>query len=107
VDVRRLSRQLGSARRLPELAGDDSTAGELRVRWRQGVGLVELREALSQHRDKLATIRPDVDERALESLKFSAAVPELLARETVAERMADPPAVLHVVAAPVRAVNAL
>jgi len=41
-----------------------------------------------------------------ESLKFSVAVPEQLARETVAERMADPPAVRRVVAAPVRAVNA-
>jgi ATP-dependent Lhr-like helicase len=92
---------------LPELAGDDSTAGELRVRWRTGVGLVELREALSRRRDELPTTRPDVDDRALESLKFSAAVPEQLARETVAERMADPPAVGSVVAAPVRAVNAL
>ena len=91
---------------LPELAGADSTAGELRVRWRTGVGLVELREALSRRRDELPTTRPDVDDRALESLKFSAAVPEQLARETVAERMADPPAVRRVVAAPVRAVNA-
>jgi hypothetical protein len=46
-----------------------------------------------------------VDDQAIERLKFSAAVPVELARETLSERLVDPEGVLRTVDAPTKTVG--
>ena len=79
----------GLAAGLPAVVDPDATVGELRLRLKSGVGSRELRRALDAAGESLAAVRADVADEAVRELKFSAAVPLELARETVAERLAD------------------
>lgn len=88
---------------LPDLV--DEPVGDLRLRLKPHVNASELRSALESRADALPDVRPGVDDAALEGLKFSAAVPEDVARETVAERLADPSAVRATVSAPLREIR--
>lgn len=56
-------------------------------------------------RDLAAKLRrPDIDERALNGLKFSALLPRELAVDTLAARLADFPAAVSVLSEPIRLV---
>ncbi len=79
----------GLAAALPAAVDQDAAVGELRLRLQPGVGADELRRALDAAATSLRTARADVTDEAVSELKFSAAVPFDLARETVAERLAD------------------
>jgi ATP-dependent Lhr-like helicase len=50
---------------------------------------------------------PDIDKKALEGLKFSAALPERLATATLAARLANLPGAAEILAAPTRFVSVI
>ena len=87
---------------LGDLVDRDASVGDLRLRLRKHVTSTELRKALDRRRDDLVAARPAIDDDAVAGLKFSAAVPRALAQETLAARLADPPAVLATLQAIIR-----
>jgi ATP-dependent Lhr-like helicase len=70
---------------LPSVVDPRQRIDEKSIRLQPGVTVAELSAALSdvQWRD------PDVDENALRGLKFSAALPSELAKQTLAARLGD------------------
>ncbi|MGV0849867.1 ATP-dependent helicase, partial [Mycolicibacterium phlei] len=70
---------------LPSVADPRQRIDEKSIRLQPGVTVAELSATLSdvQWRD------PDVDENALRGLKFSAALPSELAKQTLAARLGD------------------
>jgi ATP-dependent Lhr-like helicase len=66
----------------------------------------QLRHVLVSRREHLLAATPSVDDQAIESLKFSVAIPRALARDTVGQRLVDPKAVQETLHAPLDAVTA-
>jgi ATP-dependent Lhr-like helicase len=87
---------------LDDLVDPDASVGELRLRLRSGIDSSALRSVLELRREQLRRIRPIVDDASVEGLKFSAALPRELAKDTLAERLADPETVRAVAKAPIR-----
>jgi ATP-dependent helicase Lhr and Lhr-like helicase len=90
---------------LADLVVPDAPVGDLALRMRREVDRGQLHAALDRERERLSTATPTVDDRAIENLKFSAAVPLKLARETVSERLVDTDGVLRTVDAPIATAN--
>jgi ATP-dependent Lhr-like helicase len=82
---------------LADLVVPDAPVGDLALRMRREVDPRQLRAALDRERERLSTAAPAVDDWAIENLKFSAAVPPKLARETVSERLVDRDGVLRTI----------
>ncbi|WP_233604436.1 DEAD/DEAH box helicase [Micromonospora sp. HM5-17] len=74
--------------------------GDLRLRLRRDLTPAEWRDGIADGADVLCL--PDVDEDALSGLKFTAALPQRLARATLAARLADLPAAIQVLREPTR-----
>jgi ATP-dependent Lhr-like helicase len=87
---------------LADLVDPTESVGALRLRLHPGASVGHLSAALSARREQLATTEPDVDERAVGTLKFSAAIPRELACQTIRERLIDGAAVLSTVDAGIR-----
>jgi ATP-dependent Lhr-like helicase len=64
-----------------------------------------LQSVLGSRRRGLLAAEPPVDDQAIENLKFSAAIPRDLARDTVSRRLADQESVRETLAAPLKAVT--
>jgi ATP-dependent helicase Lhr and Lhr-like helicase len=92
----------GLAAALPAAVDQDAAVSELRLRLRPGISAKDLRHALDAAGPSLTTTRAEVTDEAVSQLKFSAAVPVALARETLAERLADAPGVAAASAASIR-----
>jgi hypothetical protein len=67
------------------------------IAWKQrevGFELRQVHDALRRARgliaDGVGNLRPFVEQRAVDELKFSEMLPPLLARQTLEQRMADP-----------------
>ena len=90
---------------LPDLI--DSAVGDLCLQLRPDASPAQLRAVLRERRDQLVTTAPAIDEKAVDGLKFSAAIPRKLAVETVSQRLTDREAVLETVDAPIRNVAIL
>jgi ATP-dependent Lhr-like helicase len=82
---------------LANLVDPEAPVGDLALRMRREVDPRQLHAALDRERERLSTAAPAVDDRAIENLKFSAAVPPKLARETVSERLVDRDGVLRTI----------
>jgi ATP-dependent Lhr-like helicase len=82
---------------LADLVVPDAPVGDLALRMRGEVDPRQLHAALDRERERLSTAAPAVDDQAIENLKFSAAVPPELARETVSERLVDRDGVLRTI----------
>ena len=80
----------------------DPAVSDLFVQARSGTSREDLRAALRDRRDQLASASPAIDEEAVDGLKFSAAIPRKLADQTVRARLTDPEAVLRTVDATLR-----
>jgi ATP-dependent Lhr-like helicase len=78
----------------------DGQFDDLSIRLQDDVTPQRWREAVTAAAGRLSF--PDVDERALAGLKFSAALPPQLATDTLAARLADLDAAAQVLAEPVR-----
>ncbi|WP_322753664.1 DEAD/DEAH box helicase [Frankia sp. Cas3] len=87
---------------LGELVDPDAAVGDLRVRLHPHVTAADLRGMIDRRSADLVVARPDIDDDAVKGLKFSAAVPGELGRQTLAERLADPGAVQACVRATIR-----
>lgn len=85
---------------LADLVVPDASVGDLKLQLRPEADAGQLRAALEQRREQLTEDVPRIDDRAVENLKFSAAVPIELARDTVSKRLTDPVGVLQAVDAP-------
>lgn len=72
---------------------------------RPEVSAGQLRHVLKSRRERLLATAPPVDEQAIESLKFSAAIPRELARDTVSRRLADRSAVRDTLDTPLNALT--
>jgi ATP-dependent helicase Lhr and Lhr-like helicase len=92
----------GLAGALPAAVDPDAAVGELRLRLRPGISAEDLRRALDAAGTSLTTARAEITDESVRELKFSAAVPVALARETLAERLADVSGVAAASAASVR-----
>jgi ATP-dependent Lhr-like helicase len=92
----------GLAAALPAAVDPDAAVSELRLRLRPGISAKDLRRALDAAGPSLTTARAEVTDEAVTELKFSAAVPLALARETLAERLADVSGVTAASAASIR-----
>ena len=87
---------------LADLADPAMVIDGLRLRLRPGASISQLRSVLGGRRDQLALTEPDVDEKAIDALKFSAAIPRELACQTVRQRITDRAAVLSTIDAAIR-----
>ena len=105
MDVRRVRSQQRASDVLADLVIPDAPVGDLALRIRGEVDPRQLHAALDRKRERLSTTAPAIDDQAIENLKFSAAVPLKLARETVSERLADADGVLQTVDAPITAAH--
>jgi ATP-dependent Lhr-like helicase len=85
---------------LADLVVRDAPVADLMLRLRPEADARQLRAALDQRREQLMAAAYEVDDRAVENLKFSAAVPVELARDTVSKRLADPEGVRQAVDVP-------
>ena len=90
---------------LPDLVDSDVTVGPLRLGMRPDVTASQIRVAIEDGRDRLIASAPSVDDRAVDALKFSAAVPRSLAVETVSRRLSDPAGVRSTVDSVIRDVR--
>lgn len=79
---------------VPEICEPTTTFTNDHVAIRADASAVELRDGLEQARkrfgDDLAGVQPEVSDRAIQDLKFSEMLPEELAVNTLAARLADP-----------------
>jgi ATP-dependent Lhr-like helicase len=87
---------------LADIADPGGSVGGLCLRLQPSVSVDQLSASLGARREQLATTEPDVDEQAVGALKFSAAIPWELARQTVRQRLTDGAAVLSTVDAAIR-----
>ncbi|MGN9811552.1 DEAD/DEAH box helicase [Micromonospora sp. BQ11] len=85
---------------LSEVADPTQRYDDAWIRLRPDAGREMMRLATSDARERICL--PDVNEKALDGLKFSAALPERLAMATLAARLADVTAARAVLAEPVR-----
>jgi hypothetical protein len=60
---------------LADLVVPDAPVGDLTLRIRREVDPRQLHAALERERERLSTAAPTVDDRTIENLKFSVAVP--------------------------------
>ena len=90
---------------LPGLVDSDVTVGPLRLGMRPDVTASQIRVAIEDGRDRLIASAPSVDDRAVDALKFSAAVPRSLAVETVSRRLSDPAGVRSTIDSVIRDVR--
>ena len=87
---------------LDDLVAGDGNVGDLRLRLRPNVTSLELAEAIRSRYDAILSARPNIDDEAVEGLKFAAALPRHLAVDTLATRLVDVPAVRAVLRSLVR-----
>jgi ATP-dependent Lhr-like helicase len=92
---------------LADLVDPTESVGALRLRLQPGVSAGHLSAALGARREQLAAIKPDVDEGAVRALKFSAAIPRELARQTISQRLTEGAAVLSTVDAGIRSATTI
>lgn len=85
---------------LSELADPTQRYDDASIRLRPDLSRAVVREAVTDAAGRLCL--PDVNEKALDGLKFSIALPHRLAVATLAARLADLPAAQAVLAEPVR-----
>jgi ATP-dependent Lhr-like helicase len=85
---------------LGEVADETQRVGDLSIRLRADLRPASWRSVLDAVRDRLQL--PEVDEKALAGLKFSAALPRQLAVATLATRLANLDHARAVLAEPVR-----
>ncbi|MGV9806767.1 DEAD/DEAH box helicase [Micromonospora chersina] len=85
---------------LSELADPTQRYDDASIRLRPDVDRDMVREAMADAAGRVCL--PDVNDKALEGLKFSTALPERLAIATLAARLADVPAAQVVLGEPVR-----
>jgi ATP-dependent Lhr-like helicase len=85
---------------LADLVIPDASVEDLMLQLQPEADARQLRAALDQRREQLTAGASSVDDRAIKNLKFSAAVPADLARDTVSKRLADPEGVRQAVDAP-------
>jgi ATP-dependent Lhr-like helicase len=90
---------------LADMTEPGAPVTDLALPIRPDVSPRQLRYVLASRRKHLLEGAPPVDDQAIQSLKFSAAVPQTLARETVAQRLADPEAVRETLDASLSAVT--
>ncbi|MGW5555611.1 DEAD/DEAH box helicase [Micromonospora sp. NPDC003944] len=81
---------------LSELADPGQRYDDASIRLRPDVDRAMVRQAMAEAADRICL--PDVSDKALAGLKFSAALPERLAVATLASRLADIPAAQAVLA---------
>nr|WP_273377603.1 DEAD/DEAH box helicase [Actinopolymorpha pittospori] len=79
----------GLAQGLSDLVDDTAPVGDLRLRLKSHVRAADLRAALDSRADLIVGGRPVIDDASLEGLKFSAALPPDLGRDTLAARLRD------------------
>ncbi|MEH0929073.1 DEAD/DEAH box helicase [Micromonospora sp. CPCC 205558] len=85
---------------LSELVDPTQRYDDASIRLRPELNSTMVREAMADAADRICL--PDINDRALAGLKFSAALPERLAVATLAARLADIPAARAVLAQPAR-----
>jgi ATP-dependent Lhr-like helicase len=90
---------------LAEITDPGAPVTDLALPLRPEVSPGQLRHVLGSQRERLLAAGPTVDDQAIENLKFSAAIPRTLARETVSRRLADQKAVQETLDAPLNAVT--
>ncbi|MDG4771153.1 DEAD/DEAH box helicase [Solwaraspora sp. WMMD792] len=86
-----------------DLADPTQRPDDTSIRLRDGVDRSGWLAATSDAADRICL--PEIDEKALHGLKFSAALPRRLAEATLAARLADVPSAQAVLAEPVRFVH--
>lgn len=86
MDVGGISRQPNTARITSGLANRRQRVGDHAVRLYLNMSLSDVKNALT---GQLAEKLPEVNDSAVEGLKFASVLPDELARATVAERLAD------------------
>jgi ATP-dependent Lhr-like helicase len=100
---------LAANRALASGLGDITVPGapvtDLALPLRPEVPPGQLQYVLGSRREGLLAAEPSVDDQAIENLKFSAAIPRDLARDTVSRRLADQEAVQETLDAPLKAVT--
>lgn len=95
----------GLAQGLAAIVDSNSPVGDLQLTLKPHVRGADLREALDEGVTFTRTSQPIVDDRAIDGLKFSAAIPAGMATETIATRLADDAGVLNTIRAPTREVS--
>jgi ATP-dependent Lhr-like helicase len=90
---------------LADMADPGAPVTDLALPLRPGVSTGQLRHVLESRRERLLATPPPVDDQVIESLKFSAAIPRELARDTISRRLADNKAVQETLDAPLNAVT--
>jgi ATP-dependent Lhr-like helicase len=88
---------------LADMADPGAPVTGLALPLRPEVSAGQLRHVLESQREHLLAAEPPVNDQAIESLKFSTAIPRELARDTVSQRLADQKAVQETLDAPLKA----
>nr|WP_272956160.1 DEAD/DEAH box helicase [Actinopolymorpha rutila] len=90
---------------LGDLLDGTASVGDLRLRLKPYVRAADLRAALDERREALLDARPNVDDAALDGLKFSSAVPTQLGQDTLSERLQDQFGLQHALGSVLREVQ--
>lgn len=90
---------------LADMTDPGAPVTDLALPLRAEVPPEQFRHVLGSRRGRLLADEPPVDDQAIENLKFSAAIPRELARDTVGRRLADREAVQETLDAPMKAVT--
>jgi ATP-dependent Lhr-like helicase len=90
---------------LADLADPGAPITDLALPLQLEVSPGQMRQVLGSRRELLLAATPPVDDQAVDNLKFSAAIPRALARDTLSGRLSDPKAVRETLDAPLNAVT--